>query len=331
MLGNNHSRDRIQNRWTILVWVVVFALLLMACGGATQAQTFTIGVVNYFPPLDPVFDGFKAGMAESGYVEGENVTYIYNGTIEPHVIDREIESLLAQDVDLLFTMGTLPTLRAKQAVKGTDIAVVFAPLINPVEEGVVESIRHPGGNVTGVQNGNTLPKALEWLLTIVPGTTKVYVPYNPIDKVSVTSAALLYDAAFTLGVELVLDVVDTPEEVVAAIETLPGDVAIFIVPVPSIESHVSDIIKVATERGIAVGSNNPHHVEIGALVVYGVNLFSMGKQAARLADQALRGTDPADLPVETAEYFLTINLKTAQAIGLNIPDEMLEQADTIIR
>jgi putative ABC transport system substrate-binding protein len=333
MVGHNHSLDKTRNRWTALVWVVVLSLLLTACGGATQAKTFTIGAVNYFPLLDPIFDGFKAGMADLGYVEGENVTYIYNGTMEPdpQVIDREIESLLAQDVDLIFTIGTLPTLRAKQAVEGTDIPVVFAPVINPVEEGVVESIRHPGGNVTGIQNGTIIPKALEWLLKIVPEATKVYVPYNPVDKVSVTSAALLLEAAFTLGVELVLDVVDTPEEVVAAIETLPGDVVIFIVPVPNIEPRISDIIKVATERGIAAGSTNVHHVEAGALVAYGPDFLPMGEQAARLADQALRGTDPADLPVETAEYFLTINLQAAEALGLNIPDEMLEQADTIIR
>jgi ABC-type sugar transport system substrate-binding protein len=105
MVGHNHSLDKTRNRWTALVWVVVLSLLLTACGGATQAKTFTIGAVNYFPLLDPIFDGFKAGMADLGYVEGENVTYIYNGTMEPdpQVIDREIESLLAQDVDLFLT------------------------------------------------------------------------------------------------------------------------------------------------------------------------------------------------------------------------------------
>ena len=179
MAGNNSSQDRSRKGWMIFVWVLVLSLLLTACDGATQAQTFTIGAVNYFPLLDPIFDGFKAGMADLGYVEGENVTYIYNGTMEPdpQVIDREIESLLAQDVDLIFTMGTLPTLRAKQAVEGTDIPVVFAPVVNPVEEGVVESVPHPGGNVTGIQIGNTAPKALEWLLKIVPEATKVYIPY----------------------------------------------------------------------------------------------------------------------------------------------------------
>jgi putative ABC transport system substrate-binding protein len=317
----------------LIVIFIISSLLLMACGGAqAQAKTYTIGVINYDPGLALIFDGFKAGMADLGYVEGESVTYIYNGVLapDPQVIDREIKSLLAQDVDLFFTLGTLPTLQAKQAVAGTDIPVVFAPVINPVEEGVVESIRQPGGNVTGVQLGNDISKALEWLLTLEPEATKVYTPYNPEGGVSAMSATSLSKAASTLGVELMLDEVSTTEELMAAIETLPEDVAIFIVPTPSLKP-MSNFIEVAVKRGIAIGSTNPAQLEAGVLVTYGPNLLSMGEQAARLADQSLQGTAPADLPVETAEYFLSINLKAAEAIGFDIPDKILRQADTVIR
>jgi putative ABC transport system substrate-binding protein len=318
----------------LIIIFIITGLLLTACGGVqAQAKTYTIGVVNENLALDPVFDGFKAGMADLGYVEGENITYIYNGVLEPdpQVIDREIESLLAQDVDLFLTTGTVPVLRAKQAVEGTDIPVIFAPVVNPVGEGIVESIRHPGGNVTGVQLGTEFPKALEWLLTIAPETTKVYVAHNPGEEVSVMTTASLSEAASTLGVELILDEVSTAEEMIAAIETLPEDVAIFMAPIPFLEPHISDIYKAITEHGIAAVSINAPHVEMGALVTYGIDLFSIGEQAARLADQALRGTAPADLPVETTESFLSINLKVAAALGLDIPDEIVRQADTVVR
>jgi putative ABC transport system substrate-binding protein len=243
------------------------------------------------------------------------------------VLDLGIEGLLTQKVDLLFTIGNPATRRAWQAGAGTDIPLVFAP----VEAGVVESIHRPGGNMTGVQSGDAIPKALEWLVTIGPPTTQVYVPYNPEDDVSVTAVASLRDTAATLGVELAEDEVRTPAEAVATIETLPAHVeAIFIVPAPSLDSGIGDIIRVATERGVAVGSNDPQHVEAGALVAYGSNFWAIGEQTARLADQLLRGTAPADLPVETADYFLTINLQTAEALGLDVPDDMLRQADAVI-
>jgi putative ABC transport system substrate-binding protein len=316
----------------LLIFFLISGLVLTACGGVTQAkETYTIGVVNYVPVLDTVFEGFKAGMAERGYVEGENVTYIYNGVVEPkpEAVDREIKSLLDQKADLFLTLGTLPTLSAKKAVEGTEIPVVFAPVINPVEEGAVESISHPGGNVTGVQNGNTIAKAMEWLLNLVPGTKTIYVPYNPKDEVSVTSIKPLPEIASALGVELVLGEVHSQEEAMAALETLPKDTAIFLVPAPSLEQNA--LIEVAVKRGIAVGSTNLSLLETGALVGYGASFAAMGKQAAGLVDQVLKGTKPADLPVETAEYFLNINLQTAKAIGLDIPDEILRQADTIIR
>jgi putative ABC transport system substrate-binding protein len=335
---DKERKRRRRRRLAIGAAVAGIAIVLIAGGlllrplGATQVKTYTVGVVNHNLVLELVFDGFKAGMADLGYVEGENVTYIYNGILEDfQTIDREIESLLAKDVDLFFTTGTWPALQAKQAVEGTDIPVIFAPVVNPVEEGVVESIRRPGGNVTGIQLGNEIPKALEWLLTIAPETTKVYVAHNPGEEVSVTTIASLSEAASTLGVELMLDEVSTAEEMIAAIETLPEDVAIFVAPVPFLEPHISDIYKAITEHGIAAVSTNAPHVEMGALVTYGIDLFFIGEQAARLADQALQGTAPADLPVETTDYFLSINLQVAEAIGLDIPDGILRQADNVIR
>ena len=100
--------------------------------------------LNYVSVLTPTIDGFKTGMADLGYVEGKNATYIYNGVVEPQAIDGEVKNLLAQDVDMFFTVGNLPTLAAKRAVAGTDVPMVFGTIMKPVEEGVVESLRHPG-------------------------------------------------------------------------------------------------------------------------------------------------------------------------------------------
>ena len=300
MAGNVRPQNSARNSWPALICTIALALPLTACF-APPPQTYTIGVINYTPALKTALDGFKAGMADLDYVEGENITYLYGGVLDPNPeeIDAKIQSMLAQGVDLLFTLGTLPTIRAKQAVEGTDIPVVFAPVIDPVGQGIVDSLHHPGGNVTGVQRGNTIPKSLEWLLTLVPETTHIYTPYHLDDEVSIASIASLREAAAILKVELMLDEVNSPEEVTTAIETLPEDTAIFFVPMPSLESGVNDFVEAAIEHKIATTSLQPYHLETGVLVINDIDLFSVGKQAAGLANQILQGIAPADLPVET--------------------------------
>jgi putative tryptophan/tyrosine transport system substrate-binding protein len=314
-----------------LVFTAVLGLLFASCGG-TPEKKYTIGVVNYQQVLDPVLDGFKVRMAELGYVEGRNIAYVYHGAVapEPKVLEGEVRGLLAQKVDLLLTMGTLPTRMAKQAVEGTNVPVVFGPVINPVDEGLVESITRPGGNVTGVQNGTTIPKALEWLLKLAPRARKVYVIYHPRDAVSQTAMRTFPEIAASLGFELVTRPVQSREEAFAIVAKLPRDAAIFAVPAPSLDP-VSGLFAAAIERRIPVAANIAGYAGKGALLTYGPSLLAMGKQAGRLADQIFKGAKPAELPVETSEYFLEINLGTAKLIGLDIEDTTLRQANNIVR
>jgi putative ABC transport system substrate-binding protein len=201
--------------------------------------------------------------------------------------------------------------------------------MNPVKEGIIESVAHPGGNMTGVQLVDGSPKAVEWLLKLTPSTKMVYVPYNPEDRVSVTTINPLPDVATRLGVEFVLDKVHTPEEVMAAIEALPKNAAILFIPTPGLTAHMSAMRERAIARGIPAGAYALPPDDV--LFSYGTNFVDQGKQAARLVDQIFKGKKPADLLVETAEFFLRINLQTATAMGLDIPDEFLRQADTVIR
>ncbi|MBN1310946.1 MAG: ABC transporter substrate-binding protein [Anaerolineae bacterium] len=322
-----------RSRSNMLILPALVASFLAACGGMEPPKTYTIGVVSYVSILEPVIEGFKTGMADLGYVEGENVIYIYNGVLgsELQVIDAEIESLLAQDVDLLFPVGNLAALQTKQAVAGTDMPVVFGAVSNPVEGGIVAGIAHPGGNLTGVQNGTETAAALEWLVRITPGADKVYLPYNPSDPVAMIGIAMLEGVPEQLGIELVLDEVGSTDEAVAAIESLPDDIdAIFALPSPTITGgEDSDkLIRAAIGRRLPMGSSAPSNA---MLITLTADLFEVGKQTARMANQVLQGSKPADLPVETAEFYLTINLKRAEAIGLYIPDDILEQADNIVR
>lgn len=331
MSGNNHSRNKARNRWAILAGIVVFSLLLGGCG-TQKPKTFTIGIVTESPATASTLEAFKAGMAELGHVEGKDVAYVYNGPLgsDAEAIDGEIKKLLAQKVDLLLVIGLLPAQRAKQAVASTNTPVVFAPAQAVVENGLVGSMSHPGGNLTGIQAGNEIPKALEWLVKITPNTKKIYVPYNPADGASVGFLPIVDQIASQLKVELVHGEVKSVEEAVAAIENLPKDVnAIFRVPSPTLDSRSSELSQAAIKRGLPTGS----FVASDEMMVLtlAIDSVEMGKQAARLTQQIRQGIKPADLPVETAEVYLTVNLKTAQAIDLDLSDEILSQADQIIR
>jgi putative ABC transport system substrate-binding protein len=318
---------------TGIVWgIMLFLLLTFAGTGQAMAKLFTIGVVNSVPVLSQALEGFKAGMAELGYVEGKDVKYIYHGLIEDNqkIIDAEIKDLLSRDIDMLLTVGNPAALRAKKAVEGTGMPVLVSSFHKPIESGLISSMPHPGGNITGVAGLDRASKALEWLKIIIPGLKKVYLPYNPDDAVSVVSISGLDKAAAKLGIELVLQKVHSVKEAVAAIESLPKDVkAIFRIPSPTLDPRNSELSQAAIKRGLPMGAVLQLDKEV--LITLATDMYDIGKQTARLADQIRLGAKPADLPFETSDVFLTINLKTAEKIGLAIPYNVLAQAKTIIR
>ena len=295
-------------------------------------QGLHIGIINTLSVNNVTVEGFKAGMAEQGYVEDKTVKYIYNGVIgiDDKIIDGEIKRLMAQDIDLFFTLGNWPVIHAKKAVQGTDMPVVAAACSKLVELGVVKDLKSPGGNITGVMTANTMFKALEWLKTIVPNAKRVYLPYNPGDEISVFYLSGMDKSASQQGLKLVLGEVCSVEEAIIAIENLPKDIdAVFRIPSLTLGPRNSELSQVAIKRGIAVVAAVP--LDDAVLITLGADNFAMGKQAARLAHQICQGIMPADLPFETSDVFLTVRLKTAEKIGINIPNVVLLNANKIIR
>jgi putative tryptophan/tyrosine transport system substrate-binding protein len=316
----------------IIFLVTIFLLLTEVVAGDAVDRLFTIGIVNSVPVLSQTIEGFKAGMTELGYVEGKNVKYIFNGLLENNqkIIDAEIKNLLSQNIDMLLTVGNESALRAKKAVEGTGMPVLVSSFHRPVESGLIASMTRPGGNITGVAGLDRAAKALEWLKIIIPGLKKVYLPYNPDDAVSVISIAGLDKAASQMGIELVFQKVHSVEETVTAIKNLPKDIkAIFMIPSPTLNSRNSELSQAAIKRGLPMGANLSLNKEV--LATFATDLFDIGKHTARLADQVRLGAKPADIPFETSDVYLTINLETAEKIGLTIPDDVLAQAKTIIR
>jgi putative tryptophan/tyrosine transport system substrate-binding protein len=319
----------------IVALFFITGLLLTACSGSPQPKTYTIGVLNFAVGLEnSVLPGFKEGMTQFGYKEGQNITYIYKGVPDKvDKLDTLAQDLVKADVDLILSITTPATQAAQRATVNTDIPVVFVPLNDPVGAGVVDSLKKPGGNITGITFGAQEARRFEWLIQVAPAIKQVYILYNPKEPSMVKSLATVSEVAQKLGVELITREVNTPEEATASIENIPEEAdAIFFLASGSIGDHIADFAKVAIQHKLPTSGSSPEVVEkYGIMTSYGFDVAASGKQAARLADQILRGIKPADLPVEMTEFSSAINLKTASTIGLDIPDTILRQANVIVR
>lgn len=311
----------------------LISLVLVACGGTTtasssQSEMITIGIVNQFIFFEGVIDGFKAKMTESGFVEGEDITYIYTAPVELNreATQQEIQSLLDQDVDLFLTIGSSPSGAVNAILEENDLNAVFALVTNPEKQNLVETLTSPNGRITGVNiGGPIIRKSLEWLLTVVPDHKRVHVFYAQGDILTLPQLEDIQTTTDELNTELVLHEVATVEEASEIVATLsPEDDVIFNVAA----QLPSDYLQVAIENNIPVGTSTL--ATEGMVTSINLDLAEMGGQSALLSQQILRGADPGTLPVEPAQYTLLLNLEYAESIGIEIPDSIVQQAGEVI-
>ena len=322
---------------TTLVVIMLLTVLIIptisGCAPAQQEKTFTVGIITPASSMEAVITGIKEGMLEYGYVEGENIIYLYNGPKAGDALAEEA-AYMVENVDLLVGLATPGAVAAQKAVKdaAADIPVIYAPISDPVGLGLADRITLPGNNMTGIKSADFVPKELEWLLYIAPKTEKVFAPYNPNDGGAIYGYNLLVEAAQKLDVELITPTISSPEEIQAALDEIPDDIdAIFMLTDSLILSNIEVFVETSREKNLPLTSINYTQVEAGALMAYGPEFVSVGRQTARLIDQVLQGADPSTLPVEDARYFLYVNQKVANELGIIIPDEVLKAAEEIIR
>ena len=319
------------------IYIILLVTCLM-CFGCTVSNTqesphFTIGLVtNNYNGMRNVA-GFQDGMADLGYKEGENVTYLFAGEpVSGEALDSALQEMVEQEVDLIFTAGTPTGVAAHRITADTGIPVIFGVVANPVEAGVMDDITYPGGNITGVRLSPSQDRRLELFLKIAPGIHRILVPYNPDDSASTSAVDQIVELAPGLGVDLVLAEARTDLEVVELLVNLPANLdAIFLVPDSTVNARLADIVALANVLKLPISGPSTAQVEEGALTTYGFIHHAVRVQAARMADQVLRGANPGELPVETAESYLALNLVAAATIELEISDEILRQAEIIIR
>jgi putative ABC transport system substrate-binding protein len=318
---------------SIILLVSCLAFFGCTVSNTQESPHFTIGLVTNNSNGMRNVAGFQDGMADLGYKEGENVTYLFAGEpVSGEALDSALQEMVEQEVDLIFTAGTPTGVAAHRITADTGIPVIFGVVADPIAAGVMEDITYPGGNMTGVRLSPSQDRRLELFLEIAPGMHRILVPYNPDDSASASAVDQIVELAPGLGVDLVLAEARTDLGVVELLANLPANLdAIFLVPDSIVNARLADIIALANDLKLPVSGPSTAQVEEGALTTYGFIHHAVGVQAARIADQVLRGANPGELPVETAESYLAVNLVVADRIGLEISDEFLRQAEFIIR
>lgn len=320
----------------VCLLVLVLAFGLVACSVFSQPRSITIGIVNSIESADPAVEGFMAGMENLGFTSGENMTYIYAGvTGEADEIVAQVEEFIAADVDLIFSVTTDASTAVMETNQAAQIPVVFAAVRDPIEAGFVESLIQPGGNMTGVlASGDAIEsgmRRLDWLVTLVPDAQRIWIPYEDSETLAATVEALEITAA-DLGVEFVLSAANTPEQVLDLLETIPEDVdGIYYVGGRAFVGLTDLYIEKALAAGLPISVNYCNGARNGALTAFCSDFYSSGVQAARIASLILGDVAPSAIPVEQPELLMLINLNTANQIGLDISDEIIQMADEIIR
>jgi putative ABC transport system substrate-binding protein len=326
--------------------IITFALVLLAPRLAVDAQqpakVARIGylVTGSLESLETrmLLDAFRQGLRERGYVEGQNIV------IEYRAADGKVErfpdlatELARLKVDLIVAQNTPAARAAQQAT--TTIPIVAAVMGDPVGDGLVASLARPGGNITGLTflGPELVAKRLEVLKEALPRVSRVAVLWHPgafgqrttSDMLKATEAA-----AGTLGVQLQLVGVRGPDEFDRAFSTMIRERAdaLVVFPSPMLFNGRRRIVDLAAKHRLPSMSVAREFVELGGLIAYGASVNDLIRRSATLVDTILKGAKPADLPVEQPTKFeLVINMKTAKALGVTIPQSLLARADQIIQ
>ena len=278
---------------------------------------------------------FRQGLQDAGYVEGRDVVIEWRSAKGDYArIPELVAELVQRKVDVIVVVTTFAALAVKRAT--STIPIVMASVADPVGDGLVASLAHPGGNVTGLSlmTIELSAKRLQLLKEAVPRASRVAVLWNP-DTLWHPKAVLdLKAVAPSLSIELSSVGARTPEELSAAfsaVSRVHGQ-ALYVLDDPQFAAHRTTLLQLASKARLPTIYGMREFVDEGGLMSYGASLRDLYRRSAGYVDKILKGAKPGDLPIEQPTKFeLVVNLKSARALGLTIPESILLQADEVIR
>jgi putative ABC transport system substrate-binding protein len=315
--------------------VIVSCLVLLLASTTVRAQEAKIPRIGYIMDRGPTLfdDAFLVGLREHGWVVGQNIAIDYRWSEgKSEQLPALAADLVARQVDVIVTAGT--TTKVVKSVTAR-VPIVMASSQNPVVDGLVASLAHPGGNVTGRSGYVTelTPKRIELLKQVVPGLSRIAILWNTRNTTGTTQAQEAEVAGRALG--LTIDSIDVriPDGLDSAVARAAeaGAGAILVLSDTATITHSSHIAAAVQRHRLPTMFANKGYLAGGGLMSYGPDLAETYRLSAAYVDKILRGAKPGDLPVtQPTQFELAINLRAAKAIGLEIPQAVLAFANEVI-
>lgn len=304
-------------------------------------KVYRVGILNGFDYIKGNADGFIAGMADLGYIEGKNITYDVRSTgVDKEVYRKVLKEFADNKVDLIYTFPTQAAVEAKQISKESGIPLVFAHS-NFEGMNLIDSIESPGNNLTGVRfpGPAVALKRLEVLLEIYPNVKNIAIPYLKGFPNVFPQMNMLNEHGPELGVNIIELPAATPDELQTGLDSLSQagtlDAIMTIAePVSGLPAFASVYAGFAYKNNIPVGGTlllKENGYEYETIFGADANTFTSGEKASVMADKVFKGIDPGTIPVESAEIYLELNYRHAQDLGVELDEGLLSTADNIVR
>jgi putative ABC transport system substrate-binding protein len=293
-----------------------------------------IGVLTDSWGPTPGVVGLRDGLKERGYRENQDFVIgvrFTQGDIA--ALPQAARELVEQGIDILFTNNPAPAKAAQMAT--SRIPIVFYGTGDPIGLGIVQSFARPGGNITGVTDLDLEldSKRLEIFKEMIPGLTRVLFPYDPSEAFSVAQAKIYRETAHRLKIMLIEKTVATQKEAQGTFDGIRKNEVHGIVVPRSLSFNIPGLaLEITSRQRIPTMFFGGWYAEQGGLAAYGPDFYQSGRQAARLVDKILKGTNPREIPVEVNNNIeFVVNLKVATALGIKIVPEVLYRATRVIR
>ena len=324
------SRALASLTWPMLGWT----------GGAraqSQARVPRIGYLTFAPLTDapsPERAAFLHGLGELGYIEGKTITIEYQSAeMNIEMLPDAATELVDRKVDLIVAAGTVASVAAKNATKSIPVVMMFSS--EPVASGLVNSLARPGSNITGLSTMQTEldAKRLEMLKEILPKINHVAVLWTTVHPAHQYELKSIADAAHRLRLAITAFDVTNPSDLSRAFEamTKARPDALFVLWDYRTLTFRKDIAAFAAANHLPTSNPSIEFVAAGGLMSYGPNQYDIFRRTAAIVDKVLKGASPAEIPVEQPTKFeLIVNMKTAKALGIEIPPSLLLRADQVI-